>query len=200
MNKIFTSVISTIIAFNVNAQSLYFPPITGNTWDTISPQSLGYCQPKIDSLYAFLDTNDTKAFILLKDGKIVLEKYFGTHTQNSPWQWASAGKTITSFMVGIAQQEGHLSIGDTTSTYLGQGWTDCTLVQEEKITIHHQLTMTSGLDDGVADPFCTLDSCLIYKADPGTRWAYHNGPYTLLDSVIENATGQTLNSYTKMKF
>ncbi|HRP90487.1 MAG TPA: serine hydrolase [Edaphocola sp.] len=199
MNKIFTSVISTIIAFNVNAQSLYFPPITGNTWDTISPQSLGYCQPKIDSLYAFLDTNDTKAFILLKDGKIVLEKYFGTHTQNSPWQWASAGKTITSFMVGIAQQEGHLSIGDTTSTYLGQGWTDCTLVQEEKITIHHQLTMTSGLDDGVADPFCTLDSCLIYKADPGTRWAYHNGPYTLLDSVIENATGQTLNSYTTQK-
>lgn len=186
-------------AFHVNAQSLYFPPTTGNAWDTISPPSLGYCQPKIDSLYAFLDTNNTKAFILLKDGKIVLEKYFGTHTQNSVWRWASAGKTITSFMAGIAQQEGHLSISDTTSTYLGQGWTNCTTAQEEKITIRHQLTMTSGLDDGVADPFCTLDSCLIYKADAGTRWAYHNGPYTLLDDVIENATGQTLNSYTTQK-
>ena len=199
MNKFFTSIITTITAFNLKAQSLYFPPTAGNTWDTISPQSLGYCQSKIDSLYAFLDTTNTKAFILLKDGKIVLEKYFGTHTQSSVWQWASAGKTITSFMVGIAQQEGHLSINDTTSTYLGQGWTDCTPAQEERITIRHQLTMTSGLDDGVTDPFCTLDNCLIYKADAGTRWAYHNGPYTLLDGVVENAAGQTLNSFTTQK-
>jgi CubicO group peptidase (beta-lactamase class C family) len=146
-----------------------------------------------------LDANNTKAFILLKDGKIVLEKYFGTHTATTPWQWASAGKTITAFMTGIAQQEGHLSITDTSSTYLGQGWTNCTPQQEEKITIWNQLTMTSGLDDGVPDHFCTLDTCLNYLADPGTRWAYHNGPYTLLDGVIENATGQTLNAYTAQK-
>ena len=180
-------------------QTIYFPPLTGNTWDTIAPQSLGYCQPKIDSLYSFLDANNTKAFILLKDGKIVLEKYFGTHTATTPWQWASAGKTITSFITGIAQQEGYLSITDTTSNYIGQGWTNCTPQQEEKITIWNQLTMTSGLDDGVPDHFCTLDTCLNYLANPGTRWAYHNGPYTLLDGVIENATGQTLNAYTTQK-
>jgi len=188
-----------ILVFHAKSQSIYFPPTTGNTWDTIAPQTLGYCQPKIDSLYHFLEQNNSKAFILLKDGKIVLEKYFGTHTATTPWQWASAGKTITSFMTGIAQQEGHLSITDTTSSYLGQGWTNCTPEQEEKITIWNQLTMTSGLDDGVSDPFCTLDSCLIYNSDVGMRWAYHNAPYTLLDGVIENATGQTLNNYTTQK-
>ena len=183
----------------LSAQNIYFPPLNGNTWDTITPQTLGYCQPKIDSLYNYLEANNTKAFILLKDGKIVLEKYFGTHTATTPWQWASAGKTITSFMTGIAQQEGYLSITDTTSSYLGQGWTNCTPEQEQKITIWNQLTMTSGLDDGGLDPFCTIDSCLVYNAEPGMRWAYHNAPYTLLDSVIENATGQTLNSYTTQK-
>lgn len=199
MKPIYLVISALILSLNIGAQTLYFPPSTDNTWDTISPTTLGYCQDEIDSLYHFLETENTKAFILLKDGKIVLEKYFGTHTQNSLWQWASAGKTITAFMVGIAQQEGHLSITDTTSTYLGQGWTNCTPTQEEKITIRHQLTMTSGLDDGVADPFCTLDSCLAYKADAGTRWAYHNAPYTLLDKVIEQATGVTLNSYTTQK-
>lgn len=199
MKKLYMFLYSIIGIVNINAQSLYFPPITGNTWDTISPTALGYCQPKIDSLYDFLEAENTKAFILLKDGRIVLEKYFGTHTQSSPWQWASAGKTITSFMVGIAQEEGYLSIADTTSTYLGQGWTACTPMQEEKITIRHQLTMTSGLDDGVVDPFCTLDTCLVYNADAGTRWSYHNAPYTLLDEVIENATGTTLNAYTTQK-
>ncbi len=183
----------------LQAQSIYFPPTTGTTWDTISPVSLGYCPENIDSLYNFLDVNNTKAFILLQDGKIVLEKYFGTHTATTPWQWASAGKTITAFMVGMAQQEGYLNIQDTTSQYLGNGWTDCTSAQEERITIRNQLTMTSGLDDGVPDHYCTLDTCLVYKADAGTRWAYHNGPYTLLDSVISVATGQSLNQYTTQK-
>ena len=199
MKQLLIILFSFLFLSEITAQSLYFPPLTGTVWDTIAPQSLNYCQPKIDSLYNFLETNNTKAFILLKDGKIVLEKYFGTHTATTPWQWASAGKTITSFMTGIAQQEGHLSISDTTSHYLGQGWTNCTPQQEEKITIRHQLTMTSGLKDDVPDHYCTLDTCLIYQADAGTRWAYHNGPYTLLDSVIEVATGQALNSYTTQK-
>jgi len=199
MNKILVFVFLIFIATFSSAQSIYFPPTSGTQWDTIAPQTLGYCQPKIDSLYNFLEQNNSKAFILLKDGKIVLEKYFGTHTPTTLWQWASAGKTITSFMTGIAQQEGYLSITDTTSNYLGQGWTNCTTQQEEKITIWNQLTMTSGLDDGVPNGYCTTDTCLIYKTDAGTRWAYHNGPYTVLDSVIENATGQTLNSYTTQK-
>lgn len=199
MKKLVVTALLALGYTHLFAQNLYFPPTTGNTWDTIAPQTLDYCQPKIDSLYNFLEVNNSKAFILLKDGKIVLEKYFGTHTPTTLWQWASAGKTITSFMTGIAQQEGFLSITDTASTYLGQGWTNCTPQQEEQITIWNQLTMTSGLDDGVADPFCTIDSCLIYKSDAGTRWAYHNGPYTLLDGVIENATGQTLNNYTTQK-
>jgi CubicO group peptidase (beta-lactamase class C family) len=199
MKKSIISVLLVLVSTHLFAQNLYFPPTTGNTWDTIAPQTLDYCQPKIDSLYNYLEVNNSKAFILLKDGKIVLEKYFGTHTATTPWQWASAGKTITSFMTGIAQQEGFLSITDTTSSYLGQGWTNCTPQQEERISIWNQLTMTSSLDDGVPNHFCTLDTCLNYLADPGTRWAYHNAPYTLLDGVIENATGQTLNNYTTQK-
>lgn len=180
-------------------QDLYFPPGAGSEWDTLSLQSLNWCPQKVDSLYDFLEENRTKAFIVLKDGKIVLEKYFGEHDQNANWYWASAGKTLTAFMVGIAQQEDYLHLSDTASDYLGQGWTDCTPEQEQKITILHQLTMTSGLDDSVDDNFCTRPECLLYKADPGTRWAYHNAPYTLLDRVIEAATGTNLNIYITRK-
>ncbi|MFZ1678406.1 MAG: serine hydrolase domain-containing protein [Saprospiraceae bacterium] len=183
----------------MHAQSLYFPPLVGNTWDTLSPSSLGWCTDQISPLFDYLESTNTKAFIVLKDGKIVIEKYFGTFTRDSIWYWASAGKTLTSFMVGIAQQENKLSISDTTSQYLGQGWTNCTTAQEDKITIRHQLTMTTGLDDGVPENYCTLDTCLIYKADAGTRWAYHNAPYTLLDEVIQNATGVSLNVYINQK-
>ena len=187
-----------LFAASVSAQS-YFPPNDSSEWDTLSPSSLDWCPEKIDSLYAFLDETNSKSFILLKDGKIVLEQYFDEHTDSSFWYWASAGKTLSSFLVGIAQEEGFLNVNDTTSDYLGSGWTYSSPEEEEKITIWNQLTMTSGLDDGVSNPFCSDDSCLIYLADPETRWAYHNAPYTLLRPVLENATGQGINIYANQR-
>lgn len=199
MKKVISCILFLFLYLFGTTQSLYFPPISGDQWDTISPQTLQWCNSDIDSLYQFLEDNNTKSFILLKDGKIVLEKYFGTHNSSSLWYWASAGKTLTAFLVGIAQQEGSLSIHDTTSKYLGEGWTSAPLDKEKKITIWHQLTMTSGLDDGVEDPYCTTDTCLEYLQDAGTRWAYHNAPYTLLDEVITEATGSNLNTYITQK-
>jgi CubicO group peptidase (beta-lactamase class C family) len=187
-----------VCSFQTVKAQLYYPPLVGSTWETTDPATLGWCQDSINSLYNFLEQTNSKAFIVLKNGKIVLEKYFGTFTVDSLWLWNSAGKTLTGFAVGIAQEEGYLSINDTTSDYLGVGWTNLTPTQEEKITIRHQLTMTSGLAD-TGDIFCTDPACLNYLADPGTRWAYHNGPYTLLDGVIENATGLTLNQWVTQK-
>lgn len=181
------------------SQSLYFPPLTGNNWDTLSASSLGWCTDKIGELYQYLDQKNTKAFIVLKGGKIVLEKYFGTFTQDSIWYWASAGKSLTSVACGIAIQEGYFKMTDSSSNYLGKGWTNCPPAKEALITVGHQLSMSTGLDDGVKDNTCTLDTCLEYKADAGTRWAYHNAPYTMLDGVIEAGTGQKLNAWVNKK-
>ncbi|MBW6498579.1 MAG: serine hydrolase [Bacteroidales bacterium] len=189
----------TFFTLGSQSQALYFPPLTGNEWETTDPASLGWCIEHIDELLQYLEEKDSKAFILLKDGKIAIEAYFGSFTQDSLWYWASAGKTLTAFMVGLAQEQNHVSIGDSTSKYLGAGWTNCSPEQEGNITIWHQLTMTSGLDDGVPENHCTLDTCLNYLAESGTRWAYHNAPYTLLDELLKEATGQTLNSFVFQK-
>jgi CubicO group peptidase (beta-lactamase class C family) len=186
-------------AYYATAQNLYFPPNNSTTWDTTAPSSLGYCPDRIDSLKQYLDQTDSKAFILLQDGKIVLEFYYDNFTKDSLWYWASAGKSLTAYLVGIAQQEGYLSIEDTTSQYLGNGWTALTPAQEQAITIRNQLAMTTGLDDGVPEVDCTLDTCLQYLAPPGSRWAYHNAPYTLLDQAIEQSTGRNINTYVVQK-
>ena len=180
---------------------LYFPP-TGSIWESVTPASLGWDESEIAGLKTFLQTSNSRALIVLKDGKIVIEEYsgkqFDTTTDfsvNSNWYWASAGKTLTSALVGIANGHGEINLDAKTSDYLGVGWTSLTTTQENKITVRHQLTMTTGLDDDVADKDSTEKASLIYKAEPGTRWAYHNAPYTLLDGVIANATGKTMNEY-----
>ena len=179
---------------NLHSQDLYFPPTTGNDWETIDPIELNWCDEKINSLYNFLEEKNTRAFLILKDGKIVLEKYLNGHGPDSLWYWASAGKTVTAALTGIAQEEGLLNINDPTSDYLGDGWTSAPQDKEDLITIRHQLTMTSGLDDsGFFE--CTDPECLFYLQDAGSRWAYHNGPYTNLSYIIEAASGQNYNGY-----
>jgi CubicO group peptidase (beta-lactamase class C family) len=179
----------------------YFPPVSG-TWLTTSVDSLGWNADSIIAMYADLEKNGSRAFIVLQNGKIVLEKYWGKDilkvnnfdaTKN--WYWASAAKTLTSFAVGKAQEQGKLELTDKTSKYLGEGWTSLTKAQEDKITVWHQLTMTSGLDDGTGNADGFKPSDLKYKADAGKRWAYHNAPYTLLDQVVENAVGQDFEPY-----
>jgi CubicO group peptidase (beta-lactamase class C family) len=179
--------------------AMYFPPLSGNDWETTAPATLGWNQAELQNLYTYLGQKDTKAFLILKNGRIAAEKYFGSFTADSVWYWASAGKTMTALLVGIAQQEGLLNIGDRTSKYLGTGWTSAPQAKEDLITVRHQITMTTGLDDGVANGYCTLPGCLVYKADAGTRWAYHNGPYTILDKVVEAASGKAYNTYFREK-
>lgn len=182
---------------------LYFPPTDSQEWETVSPTTLGWNESMLTELKSFLAQNGTRAIIILKDGRIAVEQYWGNNllnnapfTASTSWYWASAGKTITAFLAGIAQQERLLSINDKTSTYLGAGWTSLPAEKENLITIRHQLTMTTGLDYNVPDLDCTSPACLKYKADAGTQWFYHNAPYTLLEDVISAAAGTTYNSYT----
>jgi hypothetical protein len=107
---------------------IYFPPTSSSVWDTTSPASLNWNITDLNNLYPYLQSKNTKAFIILKNGKIVVEKYFGSFNSDSLWYWASAGKTMTSFLVGIAQQEGIININNKTSQYLGRGWTSAPLL------------------------------------------------------------------------
>ena len=181
------------------SKALYFPSNGSSAWETIPPAKMNWNEAELPDLYNFLEQKDTKAFIILKDGRIVVERYFGTFTKESNWYWASAGKTLTAFLIGIAQAEGRLNINDKASKYLGTGWTSLTPEKEANITIQHQLTMATGLDDNLGDVDCTMPECLQYKAEAGARWAYHNAPYTLLEKVVENATGSSYNQYFQQK-
>lgn len=174
-------------------ESLYFPPLNSETWETVSPAELTWDEDSIPDLYSLLDESGSKAFIVLKNGKIAIEWYATDFDKDSPWYWASAGKTLTSFVTGIASEEGFLGLNDKTSDYLGAGWTSLTSEKESLITIWNQLTMTTGLDDTQGD--CKTPNCLTYIADAGTRWAYHNSPYTLIQDVISNATGEEFELY-----
>lgn len=189
-------------AQNPSSVDLYFPPNESMEWDEISWQELNWEGQKLEELLVWLPGQGTRAFLILKDGKIVVEEYWGEKLtglgemdQDSFWYWASAGKTLTAALVGIAEEQKLLKRKDRSQNYLGKGWTSMPDIQEREIRLEHHLNMTTGLDDAVADPDDTNAESLTFLAEPGTRWAYHNAPYTLLEKVIEEASGKTFQAF-----
>jgi CubicO group peptidase (beta-lactamase class C family) len=125
-----------------------------------------------------------------------MENYFNGHSATTPWYWASAGKTLTSTVTGIAQDEGLLNINNKVSDYLGTGWTSAPLAKENLITCKNLLSMNSGLNDALGDNVDPAN--LQYVADAGNRWAYHN-VYVKLQDVVAQASGQTWSTYFNTK-
>lgn len=179
-----------------NEEAMYFPPIGSSTWETKSVASLGWDETQVQPLLDYLELKNSKSFIVLHNGKIVIENYFNGHAAGDLRYWASAGKTLTATVTGIAEQEGYLNINNKVSDYLGTGWTSATLAKENLITNKHLLTMTSGLNDALGDNVSPAN--LQYVADAGTRWAYHN-VYVKLQDVIAEATNQTWTNYFDTK-
>lgn len=184
---------------SIDLNIMYFPPLSGNEWETASVEELGWNENAVQPLLDLLSEKNTKAFILLKNGRIVMENYFQGTTISTNLPWNSAGKTLTAFTIGLAQQQTLLDINQATSTHLGNGWTSLTPEQENQITIKNQLTMTTGLDYTVPDIFCTQPSCLQFLNNPGDMWYYHNAPYTLLTNVLDAATPNGFTDYFNLK-
>jgi CubicO group peptidase (beta-lactamase class C family) len=177
----------------------YYPPLTGDAWDSKTATSINWDEAQLQAAFDYAGTKKSYGLIVLHHGKIVKEQYWNGWTKDTKYYIASAGKSVVAFIAGMAQQDGIININNKTSQYLGTGWTSLPLAKENLITIKNQLTMTTGLDDGVTDADCTTPACLVYKADAGTRWAYHNAPYHLLQTVLGNASGKTFNQYSKEK-
>ncbi|MCZ4408830.1 serine hydrolase [Cryomorphaceae bacterium 1068] len=194
--KCFVFFVSSLLFVTTSAQT-YFPPAEGNDWETMEPSELNWCQENIDTLFNYLEEKNSRAFIILKDGRIVLENYFNGHDENTLWYWASAAKTITATLTGKALEDELLSLDDPVSQYIGTGWTSCDSIDEYERTIFHQLTMSSSFNNS---PFlwdCTEPGCYqCTDAEVGTEWHYHNAVYRRLIEVVEAATGIDRNDYT----
>ena len=180
-------------------ESYYYPPLTGDAWETKAASVLNWDEAKLQEAFDYAATRNSFGLIVLHRGKIVKEQYWNGWNKNTRYYIASAGKSVVAFLAGIAQQEGIININSRTSQYLGTGWTSLPAEKENLITVKHQLSMTTGLDDAVADPDCSTPACLVYKADAGTRWSYHNAPYHLLQNVLASASGKTFNQYSREK-
>ncbi len=189
------------------------PADTRIAWATGSanlPKNVNYGGTEI-SLEKFIDDTETNAFLVIKDGKLVFEKYYNGKSKDTLLPTYSVAKTLTSIMIGQLITAGKLKESDTFVSILPEykAGTDFDLV-----TIRDLLDMNSGI--GVSDNYPTGPSgwgvaiAQMYASTnlywwlhhnqkmwekPGTKPEYRSINTQLLGMVIAKLTGETVSEY-----
>jgi CubicO group peptidase (beta-lactamase class C family) len=158
----------------------------------------------------------TSGVLVLKDGRIVLERYALGRTAQDRWTSFSVAKSVTSTLAGAAIRDGKIKSLDAQVTdYIpelkGSAY--------EGVTVRQLLTMTSGVkwNEDYADPNSDVaqagqkilepgvDPIVSYmrrlpRADaPGSKFVYKTGETDLAGILISNAVGKPLADYLSEK-
>jgi len=164
-----------------------------------------------DSLLAKIDSNNTHAFLVIQDGKILYEKYFDGYTKDSISGSFSAAKSIISMLVGIGLIEGKIkSLDEPICTYVPH-FKEGDLA---KIRIKDLLTMSSGTSYNESDQSYLGLTAKMYYADDqeyvvnlmeakepaGVNWEYRSGDTQVLGLVVEKAFGKNISELTSEYF
>lgn len=147
---------------------------------------------------------DTRAMIVVYDGRIVAERYapgFGPHTRFLGW---SASKSVAATLIGTLVADGQLTLDKPPPIPEWRSAND----PRNKITLRQLLNMSSGLafsepydpgSDSTAMLFLSHDMAAYAAAKPlahppGTVWSYSSGTANILARLVFQTAGGTLVS------
>jgi CubicO group peptidase (beta-lactamase class C family) len=170
------------------------------------PQTITFEDGRQMPLEDLLESNDTVAFLVIKEDTLLLERYYGGYTQSSPSLAFSMSKSILSILIGCAIDDGYIqSVDQPVTDFVPE------LAQNgyERVTIRHLLQMTSGMayveDDnpfGIHPRFyytANLEREILklgLSGEPGQRYAYKSGENALLGLILTRALGtRTITEY-----
>lgn len=64
--------------------------------------------------------DSTDGFMVIKNGKIVYEEYFGDFTKNDHHLWASSTKSLTGLCMGILVDQGKVDVNNRVESYIDE--------------------------------------------------------------------------------
>lgn len=160
----------------------------------------------------FLKTNETVAFLIIRNDSIYYENYFNEYSEKSIVPSFSMAKSILSILIGAALEDGYISsVKDPITKYIPEmkdpGF--------QNISIENLLQMTSGIhfSESYLNPFG--DAAAFYygrnlnkktyriniETKPGTQFDYSSGSAQILGAVLAHALpkGTTISDYLEKR-
>jgi len=164
-----------------------------------------------DSLLSRIDGYDTHAFLVIRHGKLIFERYWDGYDSARLSGSFSAAKSIISLLIGIALDERKIaSLEDPVSKYVPHFQTNGL----EKVRLRDLLTMSSGTNYNESDKgYFSMNASAYYGDDmeymvsmmereeePGVLWEYRSGDTQVLGLVVEKVFGKSISELVAERF
>ena len=147
---------------------------------------------------------DTRAVIVVYEGKIIAERYADGFNDQSRFLSWSASKNITSALIGTMVTDGLLELNAPAPVPEWSADDD----PRRNIHLHHVLTMSTGLKfEEPYLPNSDSTNMLFHEEgmgkfaaskslgyEPGSKWAYSSGTTNILSRILHDRAGGSLKS------
>mgnify|MGYP001795310855 CR=1 FL=1 len=191
------------------------PPVPNLPYASL--EEAGFNRDSINALILKLDSLEHRDFIglvVIKDHKLVMEWYYNTFWRNHIHDIRSAGKSITSLLLGVALKEGLVqNLDQNVYSFFPKEKYPSIHEDYKQIKIRHLLDMASGLDadsddgqtPGNAGQWMGMDEWVSYilsvplAEEPGKRFVYADINAALIGAIIEEKSGMSLRDFAREK-
>ena len=193
-------------------EAVEFTPLPGDDWEVSTPAEQGLDPKLVAELYhnaAELET--LKGLLVVKNGQLIAEGYFNGGSVDELFDRASATKSFTSALVGIALDQGCLSsVDQKMMDFFPEFSGQIDDPRKEQITIQDLLQMRAGYpDEEYTPPYMEI---LFFSEnwhhvphlvdfpltnDPGSQFQYSNLTSHLLGVIVARACDTDLQSFAQ---
>ena len=188
-----------------------------NIWPKGSLEEVGFNEAKINILTELLIDNRIKnihSLIIIKNDKIVYEKYFNSFEKDELHPIYSVTKSVSSALIGIAiDRKSIKSVNEKLESFFPQAnyvdWTN----GKEDITLEDVLCMTTGIEWNEKLPYsdagnshnqmCRRSDWIRFILErpmaqsPGEKFNYNTGTSNLISLIIKQATGKRIQNFAE---
>lgn len=143
---------------------------------------------------------DLHSLMILRNGKVIYEQWFGENTANKTHALYSVSKTFTATAIGFAVQEGLLDVSDKVISFFPDKLPTEISTNLKEMEIRHLLTMTVGHD---VDPTRVLresseldwiEAFLAFPVEhrPGSTFVYNSLATYMLSAILTKVSGERI--------
>jgi len=184
-----------------------------------TPEKMGIPSEAIER---FLDGLEELGLVLhglvvARRGHVVAEGWWEPYRAEHPHLLNSFSKSVTSTAIGIAQDEGLLSVGDAVVSFFSEELDEAKRAEWSSLTVEDLLTMRSGHGEDTLRIWSGGSLLRDYPAfqvgdrpdrdwvkgffdvpaacEPGTRFVYNSGATYMLSAIVTKVTGESLTDY-----
>jgi len=176
--------------------------VPGATWHHVAPRAAGFDAPRLRRIVRQARAAHSICMAVGRDGVLAADWRRPGVTARTTQDVFSVTKSITSLLVGIAQDEGRLRVNDSASRWI----TEWRGTPSEAVTVRDLLSNDSGRQWSPQIDYASFITApdrtsfaigLGQTSAPGMVWAYNNSAIQTLERVLEAATGQDVARFAR---